>query len=171
MDFHEAQTWLQSVPEPTRWELDRMRRLVADSGLPLDLINAVQVAGTNGKGSTCAFLAAMLQHAGLKTGQYTSPHLLDMRERIQINGKMISKDKFATLATWAKPLVQKHAASQFEALTLMAFKHFLDERVDWAVVEVGLGGTKDATLWRDLEGVYAANRSAPRSRLSLKKIS
>ncbi len=145
MDFHEAQTWLQSVPEPTRWELDRMRRLVADSGLPLDLINAVQVAGTNGKGSTCAFLAAMLQHAGLKTGQYTSPHLLDMRERIQINGKMISKDKFATLATWAKPLVQKHAASQFEALTLMAFKHFLDERVDWAVVEVGLGGSKDAT--------------------------
>lgn len=145
MDFFEAQTWIQGVPEPPHWELDRMRRLVADAGLPLDRLNAIQVAGTNGKGSTCAFLAAMFQHAGLKTGQYTSPHLLDMRERIQINGHLVSKDKFAALATWAKPLVQTHAASQFEALTLMAFKHFLDEGVDWAVVEVGLGGAKDAT--------------------------
>jgi len=145
MDFEDAKRWLNALPEPTDWDLDRMRQLVADAGLDLDRLKIVQVAGTNGKGSTCAFLSAMMVHAGVKTALYTSPHLLDVRERIQIDGKMISKIRFAALGNWTKPLVEKNGASQFEALTLMAFKHFLDENVDWAVVEVGLGGRKDAT--------------------------
>ncbi len=145
MDFAESKKWLERLPEPATWGLDRMRALAADSGVDAKRLNAVQVAGTNGKGSTCAFLDTILQAAGLKTGLYTSPHLLDVRERIQVNGKMVSKSDFASLASWARPLVEKHGASQFEAYTLMAFKHFLDQRVDWAVVEVGLGGKKDAT--------------------------
>ena len=145
MDFVESQKWLQQLPEPSVWNLDRMRHLAADAQVAVEKIKAVQVAGTNGKGSTCAFLAAILQSAGLKTGLYTSPHLLDVRERIQINGRMVSKEDFEALATWARPFVEKHGASLFESYTLMAFKHFLDQRVDWAVVEVGLGGAKDAT--------------------------
>ncbi|MBI2445664.1 hypothetical protein HYV43_04715 [Candidatus Micrarchaeota archaeon] len=145
MDFVEARLWLDRLPEPSTWELDRMRRLVADAGVDATRLKAVQVAGTNGKGSTCAFLSAILQAAGFKTGLYTSPHLLDLRERIQIDGKMVTQSDFAAIASWAQPLVEKHGASQFEAYTLMAFRHFLDQRVDWAVVEVGLGGKKDAT--------------------------
>lgn len=122
-----------------------MLHMAKDAGLNIDKLKAVQVAGTNGKGSTCAFLAAILQAAGFKTGLYTSPHLLDVRERIQVNGKKVSKNDFAALAAWAKPFVEKHGASYFETLTLMAFHHFRVERVDWAVVEVGLGGKKDAT--------------------------
>ncbi len=145
MDFDEAQKWLQQLPEPSTWELDRMRHMAADAGLQTEKIKAIQVAGTNGKGSTCAFLAAILHRAGVRTGLYTSPHLLDVRERIQINGTRISPSDFTALAAWAKPLVEKHGASQFEAYTLMAFKHFLDQQIGWAVVEVGLGGKKDAT--------------------------
>lgn len=149
MDFSEAKSWLEQMPEPSHWDLQRMRTMAQDAGLDLSQFNAVQVAGTNGKGSTCAFLASMLYHAGqetgLKTGLYTSPHLLDIRERIQIDGQMISKADFETVSTWAKPFVERHGSSQFETLTLMAFKHFLDQQVDWTVVEVGMGGKKDAT--------------------------
>ncbi|MBI5226190.1 bifunctional folylpolyglutamate synthase/dihydrofolate synthase [Candidatus Micrarchaeota archaeon] len=145
MDFDECQKCLEQLPEPSHWDLERMRRMALDAGLDLSKLNAVQVAGTNGKGSTGAFLESMLRHAGIKTGLYTSPHLLDIRERIQINGQIVSRSDFAALANWALPFVKTHGASQFEALTLMAFKHFLDQTVDWAVVEVGMGGKKDAT--------------------------
>ncbi len=122
-----------------------MRAMVSDAGLALSKFSAIQVAGTNGKGSTATIISFILSAAGMKTGLYTSPHLLDVRERIQAGGKMISTEAFGRLADWARPFAEKHKASYFEALTLMALRYFLDEKMDVAVLEVGLGGRLDAT--------------------------
>ncbi|MBI4361116.1 hypothetical protein HY572_05080 [Candidatus Micrarchaeota archaeon] len=145
MHVREARRWLEDLAQPDSWHLSRMEHLVKDSGLDLNRFESVSVAGTNGKGSTSAFIAFICRAAGLKTGWYTSPHLLDVRERIWVDGRFISEKEFAAVASWAQPLVEKHHASYFEALTLMAFKHFLDQGVKIAVLEAGLGGRLDAT--------------------------
>jgi len=112
----------------------------------------VLVGGTNGKGSTCAMLAAILQAAGHRVGTAPKPHLYSHRERMQINGELIAEEGLAALVPRVRPWVDAVAADAapgqptvFEVITLLAFLFFAEERVDWAVIEVGLGGRFDAT--------------------------
>lgn len=129
------------------FDLDRMRTLLKKLGNPQDSFKSVHIAGTKGKGSTCAMIASMLQACGYKVGLYTSPHLTDVRERIQINGDMIGQAEFARLVKLAEPIVErmKPRATYFDVLTAVAFKYFADQEVDIAVIETGLGGRLDST--------------------------
>jgi dihydrofolate synthase/folylpolyglutamate synthase len=129
------------------FDLDRMRSLLRRIGNPQDEFKSIHIAGTKGKGSTCAMIASMLQACGLKVGLYTSPHLVDVRERIQINGEMIPQAEFARLVRLVAPHVNriKPTPSYFDVLTAVAFKHFAEEEVEIAVVETGLGGRLDST--------------------------
>jgi dihydrofolate synthase/folylpolyglutamate synthase len=106
---------------------------------------AIHVGGTNGKGSTCAFLVSELRARGLRVGLYTSPHLVSPRERITVNDVPISEDGFAEWTTLLKPHIERTGASFFEGTTAIAFADFAARGVDIAVVEVGLGGRLDAT--------------------------
>lgn len=119
--------------------------LCAALGNPQDQFKSIHVAGTNGKGSTSHMLAAILQKAGYKTGLYTSPHLKDFRERIRINGKMIGKAKVIDFVKSQRNQIQEIEPSFFEVTVAMAFDFFAKEKVDIAVIEVGLGGRLDST--------------------------
>ncbi len=105
----------------------------------------IHIGGTNGKGSTSHMLAAILQQAGYKTGLYTSPHLKDFRERIRVNGKMVSKSFVTNFVKQQQKLINKIEPSFFEVTVGMAFSYFEQEKVDVAVIEVGLGGRLDST--------------------------
>ncbi|MEG2277311.1 MAG: folylpolyglutamate synthase/dihydrofolate synthase family protein [Odoribacter sp.] len=112
---------------------------------PHQSFKTIHVAGTNGKGSVSHLLASILQEAGYKTGLYTSPHLKDFRERIKINGKMVSKQYVTDFVEQNQELFLSVKPSFFEMTVAMAFKYFADEQVDIAVIEVGLGGRLDST--------------------------
>ena len=112
---------------------------------PQNKFKTIHIAGTNGKGSTSHMLAAILQQAGYKTGLYTSPHLKDFRERIRINGKMVPKSFVTSFVKAQKIHIQKIEPSFFEVTVAMAFDFFAKEKVDIAVIEVGLGGRLDST--------------------------
>ncbi|MEJ5994243.1 folylpolyglutamate synthase/dihydrofolate synthase family protein [Pedobacter sp. Du54] len=112
---------------------------------PQHKFKSIHVAGTNGKGSTSHMLAAILQKAGYKTGLYTSPHLKDFRERIRINGKMISKAAVTRFVKEQRKLIHEVEPSFFEVTVAMAFDFFAKEKVDIAIIEVGLGGRLDST--------------------------
>src|SRR4051812_13104206 len=129
------------------FNLDRMRLLLKKIGNPQDHFKSVHVAGTKGKGSTCAMIASMLQACGYKVGLYTSPHLTDIRERIQVNGEMISQEAFGKLVKMIEPVVAKikPLPTYFDVLTAVAFQYFADQEIDIAVVETGLGGRLDST--------------------------
>ncbi len=128
------------------FNLDRMRLLMAELGDPQDEYPILHVAGTKGKGSVCALAASALHAAGYKTGLYTSPHLLDYCERIQINGESVSHAGLVELVEAVKPAVAKiPKLTTFEITTALAFLHFARQKVDAAVIEVGLGGRLDAT--------------------------
>ncbi len=131
---------------PEALNLDRPRQLAAIMGNPENRYPIIHVAGTKGKGSVCAMCVAMLQAAGYKIGLYTSPHMQDFRERFQINGQLISQEQLAQLVFDLKPkFAQVEGLSWFEATTALAFEYFAREKVDIAVIEVGLGGTLDST--------------------------
>jgi dihydrofolate synthase/folylpolyglutamate synthase len=126
--------------------LETMTALTARLGMPQNRYRTVHIAGTNGKGSTAAMAAAMLQAAGYRVGLYTSPHLVDFRERIRVNGEMIPESRVAQLTDQLEALSQSELSPTFfEYTTAMAFQHFADTAVDVAVLEVGLGGRFDAT--------------------------
>ena len=112
---------------------------------PQNSFRSVHVAGTNGKGSTSHMLASVFQEAGYKTGLYTSPHLKDFRERIKINGKMISKRDVTSFVNEHKSFFERNKLSFFEMTVGLAFDHFRKEKVDIAIIEVGLGGRLDST--------------------------
>ena len=143
------QTGLPKGYNIDNFSLDRMRRLLGKLGSPHRLLNAVHIAGTKGKGSTATMLASMLQACGFTVGLYTSPHLIDLRERIQVNGRMISETELRVLLgrvfTAAKSLGDGRSPTFFEIMTAVAFLHFVDKDVDLAVVETGLGGRLDST--------------------------
>ncbi len=125
--------------------LEAMREFNAAMGDPAGKLKVIHVAGTNGKGSVANMIASALTSAGYKTGLYTSPHLVDWRERSRINGTMIPKDYAeAFLVKW-KPYFTEHNLSFFEITTGLALKWFADEKTDFAVLEVGLGGRLDST--------------------------
>ena len=130
------------------FSLDRMKSLTKALGDPQFKYRTVHVAGTKGKGSTCTMLAHMLRSCGFKVGLYTSPHINDVRERIQINGEVISQAALTRLICQVEPIIEPMAGDKptfFEIFTAMAFRHFANERVDVAVIETGLGGRLDST--------------------------
>lgn len=114
-------------------------------GNPENRFRSIHVAGTNGKGSTSHMLAAILQASGYKTGLYTSPHLRDFRERIRINGEMITQEKVISFVNTHQEFIETLKPSFFETTVAMAFDHFAEQQVDIAVIEVGLGGRLDST--------------------------
>ncbi|MDR3296858.1 MAG: bifunctional folylpolyglutamate synthase/dihydrofolate synthase [Prevotellaceae bacterium] len=125
--------------------LDNMLRLDKYLGHPHRAFTSVHVAGTNGKGSTSHMLASVLQRAGYAVGLYTSPHLNDFRERIRVNGIPIAQQEVARFVAAHKAAVGQVQPSFFELTTAMAFCYFAQQKVDAAVVEVGLGGRLDST--------------------------
>lgn len=125
--------------------LDNTLALDAHLGHPHQQFKTIHIAGTNGKGSVSHLIASILQEAGYKTGLYTSPHLKDFRERIRINGKMISEQTVVEFVAQNKNLFSKLKPSFFEMTVAMAFDYFARQQVDVAVVEVGLGGRLDST--------------------------
>ena len=125
--------------------LERTEALLAAIGDPHRRLRALHVAGTNGKGSVCATLDALLRAKGLRVGRYTSPHLVDFRERILVNGRPIGEDAVAGWLSAHDALIAELGATFFEATTAMAFDYFVREHVDVAVIETGLGGRLDST--------------------------
>jgi len=140
---------------PTRvsaetFKLDRMRALMAELGDPQNTVKVVHVAGSKGKGSACEMIASCMRACGLTVGLYTSPHLVDVRERARINDTSIDESSFIRCLSKcrdaAKDIAGEHGdATYFELTTAMAFVHFSEQAVDLAVLEVGLGGRLDAT--------------------------
>jgi dihydrofolate synthase/folylpolyglutamate synthase len=114
-------------------------------GQPHRKFKTIHVAGTNGKGSVSHMLASVLQAAGYKTGLYTSPHLIDFRERIRVNGSPVSKQFVTAFTNTHQAIFEKVQPSFFEMIVFMAFEYFAHEEVDVAIIEVGLGGRLDAT--------------------------
>ncbi|MEA2600812.1 MAG: dihydrofolate synthase / folylpolyglutamate synthase [Acidobacteriota bacterium] len=132
--------------------LERARDLLVRMGEPQRRFPSVLVAGTNGKGSTASFLAAMARAAGYRTGLYTSPHLETVEERLRIDGRTIESGRLGAILADLVGLAERETGTPptyFEAVTLAAFRWFAEERVDLAVVEVGLGGRLDATNLAD----------------------
>jgi dihydrofolate synthase/folylpolyglutamate synthase len=128
-----------------RLGLERTRALLAEAGNPQLRFRSYHVAGTNGKGSVVATLAALLRANGMRVGVYTSPHLVDFRERIVVDAEPIPEDRVIEFAERWLPVCDRIGATFFEATTALAFSHFADSGVDIAVVETGLGGRLDST--------------------------
>ncbi len=152
MTYEEAMEYIENVGRfGSNYGLKRTYRLLDILGNPQDKLKIVHVAGTNGKGSTTAMITKMLRGCGYKVGMYTSPYLEVFEERIQINGENIRKDVFVMLLEEVKKAVKVVVLekydhpTEFEILTALMFLYFYKEEVDYAVVEVGLGGTMDST--------------------------
>ena len=126
-------------------DLTNTHLLIAHLDNPQEKLNCIHVAGTNGKGSTSHMFASILQEAGYKVGLYTSPHLKDFRERIKINGKDISEEFVTDFINEHKSFFESNDMSFFEMTVGLAFDYFAKEKVDIAVIEVGMGGRLDAT--------------------------
>jgi len=125
--------------------LDGIERLLETAGRPDRAFPSILIAGTNGKGSTAAFLASILRAAGLRVGLYTSPHLLRFQERIRVDGRELTDEELESLLERWWPRFEELQPSFFEAATALCFDHFAASGLDLAVVEVGLGGRLDAT--------------------------
>ena len=125
--------------------LDNTEELDRSFGHPHRLFRTVHVAGTNGKGSVSHMTASILQEAGYRTGLYTSPHLKDFRERIRVNGRMIGEDEVVRFVEMHDGLIRRVSPSFFELTVAMGFDYFARQKVDVAVIEVGMGGRLDST--------------------------
>ena len=146
MNYPEALEALSArEPQTIRPGLDRILAILAALGNPEERFKIVHVAGTNGKGSVSAMVAAILEAAGFRVGLYTSPHLSSVRERIRVNRRPISESEFARGIERLAPLIRLHQPTYFETLTALGLDHFASQGVDWAVLEVGMGGRWDAT--------------------------
>ncbi|MBT7850681.1 MAG: bifunctional folylpolyglutamate synthase/dihydrofolate synthase [Flavobacteriaceae bacterium] len=153
MNYSETTQWLfsqlplyQNVGKSAyKADLSQTLKLAKQLSHPEHQFKSIHVGGTNGKGSTAHMLASVMQEAGYKVGLYTSPHLKDYRERIRINGEMISEDFVVDFVAHNKSFFESNALSFFEMSVGMAFAYFAQEQVDIAMVEVGLGGRLDST--------------------------
>ena len=153
MNYSEAVTYLYSSRPPFHTiggaaykpGLEKTLQLMAHVGNPHEQLRAIHVAGTNGKGSTCHLIAAALQASGLKVGLFTSPHLVSLTERIRINGRPIPEEEVAAFITAQQAFLDEVQPSFFETMTMLAFDYFVRQKVDIAVIEVGLGGRLDST--------------------------
>ncbi len=162
LNFDEAYTYLLSLGnevEAMKLGLENIRTLLNELGDPHERYKKVQVAGTNGKGSVCAFLDSICRQAGISTGLYTSPHLTKITERIKIDGVDISDMGFATHATRVRETAEKlmvegklaYTPTYFEEVTAIALLAFAEANVDLAILETGLGGRLDATTAANAE--------------------
>lgn len=148
MNYPEALAWLYSTQQfGIKLGLDNTRALLALLDHPERATRFLHVAGTNGKGSVCAMLDAILRAAGHRVGLYTSPHLVNFRERIRVNGAWIDETRVATLLTRVRDGTRDwpHAPTFFEIVTAIAVRHFADTACDYVVLETGMGGRLDAT--------------------------
>lgn len=153
LTIEEAIDWIHSrLPFGTRPGLDRVEALLKRVGNPEEKVPTIHIAGTNGKGSTVTYLQCMLEELGLTVGTFTSPYIEQFNERIAINGKGISDnhiiqyvEKYQSLISEMDRQPESAGITEFETLTVMALDYFLDEKVDIAIVEVGLGGLLDST--------------------------
>lgn len=153
MNYKDTITWMFSMlpmyqqQGATAYKKDISRAVLLASHLnhPEQQFKSIHVGGTNGKGSTSHMLAAILQDAGYKVGLYTSPHLKDFRERIKINGQMIPKDQVVSFIEEHKIFLSQNQLSFFEMTVGLAFDYFAKQSVDFAVIEVGMGGRLDST--------------------------
>ncbi|NLZ39236.1 MAG: bifunctional folylpolyglutamate synthase/dihydrofolate synthase [Firmicutes bacterium] len=152
MNYEEALNWIHGLYRfGSNLGLERITKLMEMLGNPQHKFRSIHVAGTNGKGSTSAFLAKILEAEGYRVGLYTSPYIEAFTNRMAINGKDISKDHLVKLVSEVKGAVEELAASpigqptEFEVVTALAFTYFAQSAPDWVVVEVGLGGRLDAT--------------------------
>ena len=144
--LYDSAPMFQNVGTPAYKEgMENAFRIDEHLYYPHTKYKTIHVAGTNGKGSTCHLLASVLQEAGYKVGLYTSPHLIDFRERIKVNGKMIDKTYIVRFIAENKIFFESIHPSFFELTTGMAFAYFAEQAVDVAVIEVGLGGRLDST--------------------------
>ena len=125
--------------------LDGTRALLAELGNPERRFRAVHVAGTNGKGTVCALVERVLRVAGHRTGLFTSPHLVDFRERIRVDGRWADEARLFEMLRRIEELPAMGDRTFFEVVTALGFGYFAAENVEWAVVEVGLGGRLDTT--------------------------
>lgn len=152
MDFEEAIAYMSSLLR-FGWKLglDRFEALCERLGNPHRRYRVIHITGTKGKGSTTAMAAAILQEAGYRVGGYYSPYVYDPCERVILNGEKIPREDFARLVTHIRPYIEELACSphgqttEFELKTALGFCYFAEQKVDWACVEVGLGGRLDAT--------------------------
>ena len=162
MDFDESKEYLYSLGNEVsamKLGLENIRTLLTALGEPQNRYLKVQVAGTNGKGSVCAFLDSICNTAGIKTGTFTSPHLVSITERIRINGEDISEEDFAHHATFiretAERLLEKgdleYRPTFFEQMTAIALTAFAEAKIKLAILETGLGGRLDATTAANAE--------------------
>lgn len=162
MNFQESEKYLYSLGnevEAMKLGLENIRRLLAELGNPQDNSLKVQVAGTNGKGSVCAFLDSICGEADIRRGLYTSPHLISITERIKIDGDDISEDEFARLATTVRTTSERllsegelrYTPTFFEQVTAIALLGFAEAKVELSVLETGLGGRLDATTAANAE--------------------
>ena len=153
MNFQEAVNYLTSLSKfGINLGLSRMEYLLQQFGNPEENLKVIHVAGTNGKGSTVTMTANILKEAGFRVGVYISPHLYCFTERMTINGEPIPQEKLAELTARVKPTLERlpletdlDEATEFEVTTLLAFLYFMEEKVDFVILEVGLGGRLDAT--------------------------
>ncbi|MET3028298.1 folylpolyglutamate synthase/dihydrofolate synthase family protein [Flavobacterium sp. UW10123] len=153
MNYQETTNWMfNQLPmyqlqgaSAYKEDLTNIKLLAAHLGNPQNGLKCIHVAGTNGKGSTSHMLSSVLQEAGYKVGLYTSPHLKDFRERIKINGKEISEEFVIEFIAKHKDFFEANDMSFFEMSVGLAFDYFAAEKVDIAIIEVGLGGRLDAT--------------------------
>ena len=152
-NYSETIEWLYNLHLfGIKFGLDKVRKLMEYLGNPQDKLKIIHVGGTNGKGSVCSMLASMLSEAGYSVGLNTSPHLSDFTERIQINGETITEQEvidYTNLLAEVREKVNSETkfgyATYFEVVTAMALQYFHDKKVDYVILEVGLGGSLDAT--------------------------
>ncbi|MEM6299917.1 MAG: Mur ligase family protein, partial [Bacteroidota bacterium] len=125
--------------------LERIQRLCTYLGEPQNSFKSIHIAGTNGKGSSAHMIASVLQSVGYQVGLHTSPHLYEFTERLRVNGQEAEKEWVAEFVTKHQPFLEELGGSFFEIIVGMTFQYFVERKVEWAVVEVGLGGRLDAT--------------------------
>lgn len=152
LNYEEIVDYIEEIPKFTvKNPPEHTKELLKRLGDPQDMLRVIHVAGTNGKGSTCAYLASMLTAGGFKTGLFTSPHLVKINDRFRINGENISDEDFAQSFLNVKKVIDEAKKdglahpSYFETLFLMGIDYFYRKKVDYLVLETGLGGGKDPT--------------------------
>ncbi|MFR6449022.1 MAG: bifunctional folylpolyglutamate synthase/dihydrofolate synthase [Peptoniphilus grossensis] len=151
MNYREAVTWLENRNIPLgEFTLDSIKELLKIFDKPQDKLKTIHITGTNGKGSVASFIASVLRENSYKVGKFTSPYITNIREEIEINNEEISEEEFAKLATEVRVKVEeldekKIFVSGFEILTSIAYIYFARNNLDFAVMEVGMGGRVDAT--------------------------
>ncbi len=151
MDTKDVLEWLYGLQlHGIKLGLTNITELLRRLGDPQDRFHTIHVAGTDGKGSTCACIESMLRVSGLRTGLYTSPHLTEFNERIMVSGESISEEELSQLASYVMPIVKDMEkdgtrCTFFEVTTAIALMHFHRKGVEYAVIEVGMGGRFDAT--------------------------